>query len=271
MLKLLSISVLVLTVVLFPPAALAYFSQDAIPGETLYPVKRKLEEGILLIAKATPTTRSWFNSALVQRRYNETRALISKKDNDAAAQSLDELIDQTSVAVAEISQVQSSSQKRAFASNLSESMEEYSQGLQLAKEQLSSSNLASNNAENQISTDEDNDDSSLISASPKGSGTPAAATGPNPNIPTSFSASDEELEAKLEDALLELEDLQDQIERLESVENTSQNTQSPENAAVVTPQRIGTATLASELRRAINQYAGFFILSQEEEEGENDD
>ncbi|MBI3485624.1 hypothetical protein HY025_01620 [Candidatus Daviesbacteria bacterium] len=50
MVKLLATFILILTIMLFPPATLAYISQNSLPGDRLYPVKRGLEDGVLWLA-----------------------------------------------------------------------------------------------------------------------------------------------------------------------------------------------------------------------------
>lgn len=136
MLRIFSILVLILFIALLPPAALAYVSQDAIPGDQLYPVKRKLEDIILSVASISPTTRAWYALAYSRRRYDETTSLINKKDNTAASLTLKELVDQTSSVASEIQQVNSASQKIQLKEQLNTSIIEYQKGLNTAKTQL---------------------------------------------------------------------------------------------------------------------------------------
>ena len=59
MIKLLSIICLVLAIVLFPPAALALVSNNAVPGDATYPIKRALEVAIqptpVAVSSSAPT------------------------------------------------------------------------------------------------------------------------------------------------------------------------------------------------------------------------
>ena len=62
MIRLLSIITLILSIVLFPPASLALISNNAVPGDSIYPIKRFLEDGIYAVASITPGTKAWFSN-----------------------------------------------------------------------------------------------------------------------------------------------------------------------------------------------------------------
>jgi len=121
--KLLSVLILVLAIALFPPAVLAYVSQNAIPGDTTYPIKRKLEDGILLIASVNPSTKAWFSVEVSNRRFKESAALLSSgKDAD---QTLVELVSQTAVAQQDISHVSNDNQKQQLTADLNTNVSKY--------------------------------------------------------------------------------------------------------------------------------------------------
>ena len=54
MVRLLSTIVLILAIILFPPAVLALVSNNAVPGDSTYSIKRFLEDGIYTIASLNP-------------------------------------------------------------------------------------------------------------------------------------------------------------------------------------------------------------------------
>lgn len=143
MVKILSILSIILAIVLFPPAALALVSNNAVPGDFTYPIKRGLEAGIVKIASITPITRAWFSVERSNRRFRETTVLIVKGGN--FSKTLDELVDQTVVAVKEINNVENPAQKKELVTKLSESIKKYDEGLAKAEQQLES-NQASREA-----------------------------------------------------------------------------------------------------------------------------
>ncbi len=128
MVKLLSTISLILALVLFPPAALALVSNNAVPGDVTYPIKRTLEDIIFAAASIHPTTKAWFAAARSDRRFKEFTTLVTqgKKTGDV----LNELVEQTQIAANQIADVGDESQKKKLVEQLSESIKKYDQGLQ---------------------------------------------------------------------------------------------------------------------------------------------
>lgn len=192
MLRIISILVLILFIVLLPPAVLAYASQDALPGEGLYPVKRKLEDIILSLSTINPTTKAWFALAYSRRRFQETTSLIDKKENTAASKTLTELVSQTQSVASQIKQVNDPTQKKQLSTELRNSVTEYKQGLDEAQKQLNQGSIT------------------LPSPTPEASlnpieqATPTIAPSPTPNN-NSGEISNEELARQIEDAKKALE------------------------------------------------------------------
>lgn len=132
MARLLTILSLILILLLFPPASLALISNNAVPGEATYPIKRGLENVIYAVASIHPASKAWFSAARSERRFEELNILATRgKQID---QSLDELVEQTQVAAEEVAQISSQTQKVQLVEKLSQSIKKYDQGL----EQLSS-------------------------------------------------------------------------------------------------------------------------------------
>lgn len=120
--------ILVMALVLMPPTGLVLASQDAVPGDNTYPVKRGLEGVILKIASLNPRTKAFFDSDLSERRYKEAITLMSR--GNSADESLVELAQQTQAAAIALNQVSDPVVKQQLAQTLSEQINEYKKGLQ---------------------------------------------------------------------------------------------------------------------------------------------
>lgn len=127
MVKLLGIISLILTLVLFPPAALAVVSNNAVPGDATYPIKRGLENVIYAVASLNPVTKAWFAAARSDRRFQEVTALIAQ--GKKASETLNELVEQTQMAASQIDKVSDPVQKAKLISQLSNSIAKYDANL----------------------------------------------------------------------------------------------------------------------------------------------
>lgn len=125
--KLLTSLSLIVVIVLFPPATLALVSNNALPGDATYPIKRSLEEGIMMVASLTPVTKTWFTINRSNRRFEEVTGLIAK--GESATESLDELVVQTTKAAEEIKKIKDPIKKQEYINNLSSSIDSYNNKL----------------------------------------------------------------------------------------------------------------------------------------------
>lgn len=125
--RLVSIVLLILVIALFPPATLAVVSNNAVPGDSMYPIKRGLEDIIFAMASVNPAMRAWFAAARSDRRFQEVTLLIAQGKN--AGNTLNELIEQASVAANQIDQVTDPAEKDKLVSQLSDSIDKYDAGL----------------------------------------------------------------------------------------------------------------------------------------------
>ncbi|MBI4009335.1 hypothetical protein HY357_03810 [Candidatus Roizmanbacteria bacterium] len=128
MAKILSTVILILTIVLFPPAALAVISNNAVPGDAAYPIKRVLEDAIFAVASLNPTIKAWFAAARSDRRFKEFTSLVAQ--GKKGEETLNELVEQTQIAASQINQVKDDNQKQKLIQQLSESINKYDLGLQ---------------------------------------------------------------------------------------------------------------------------------------------
>ncbi|MBU1000332.1 hypothetical protein KKE78_02985 [Patescibacteria group bacterium] len=127
MTRLLSIITLVLALALFPPAVLAVVSNNAVPGEFTYPIKRGLEDVIYAIASLNPNTKALFAKARSDRRFQEITVLLTQ--GKEVSKVLNELIEQTQAAANEISKVKNPAEEEKLISQLLESITKYDAGL----------------------------------------------------------------------------------------------------------------------------------------------
>lgn len=127
MIRLLSIISIILAIVLFPPATLALVSNNAVPGDAAYPIKRTLEDGIYAVASLNPAVKAWFSAARSDRRFKEFSTLVAQ--GKSASNTLGELVSQTDVAAEEIKQVDDPVKKQELIAQLSDSIDKYSQKL----------------------------------------------------------------------------------------------------------------------------------------------
>ncbi len=263
MFKLLATVILILAIVLFPPAILAYVSQDALPGDTLYPVKRKLEDGVLFLASITPQTKAWYALAYSQRRYKETTGLIAKGENKAAGGSLKELVSQTSLAASDIQHVSDPTQKKALIQDLAKSLAEYHKGLTDAKEQLGQPKGQLQPTPTPATT---------ASPTPRGSATPKPSGSPKPSpsvsptaIPTlgptatpapSISDEDAELQKQIDDALAELDKIRAEIDSELNDSSSAPDLSSPSSLSRTSQQidQVNVDGLGDISSQAFQQY-----------------
>lgn len=125
--RLVSIVLLVLVIALFPPATLAVVSNNAVPGDSTYPIKRGLEDIIFAVASLNPTMRAWFAAARSDRRFQEVTILIAQ--GKKASDTLNELVEQAQIAANQIDQVSDPAQKEKLINQLSDSIDKYDVGL----------------------------------------------------------------------------------------------------------------------------------------------
>lgn len=125
--RLVGIVLLILVIALFPPATLAVVSNNAVPGDATYPIKRGLEDIIFAMASVNPAMRAWFAAARSDRRFQEVTLLLAQ--GKQAGDTLNELVKQAQIAANQIDQVSDPAQKATLLSQLSDSIDKYDAGL----------------------------------------------------------------------------------------------------------------------------------------------
>ncbi|MDP3726845.1 MAG: hypothetical protein Q8Q96_00845 [bacterium] len=82
--KIFNLTSWILLFTLAPFAVLAFLSQNSVPGDLFYPVKRGLEGIVLAAASASPATRVAFRTDLTERRFMEAQKLLLAKADTTA-------------------------------------------------------------------------------------------------------------------------------------------------------------------------------------------
>ncbi len=105
-----------------PFTVLILLSQNSIPGDFFYPVKRGLENIILAAASVSPTTKVAFRTGLTQTRFTEAQQLfVSKADTTAFT----DFVTEVSSTQKELSTVSNSQDKIQGADKAIAKIEEY--------------------------------------------------------------------------------------------------------------------------------------------------
>lgn len=146
MAKLLSLLILVAMFVLLIPTGLVLASQNAVPGDTAYPIKRKMEDVIVNIASLHPTTKAYFRVDLTNRRLDESIKLVGRQDSVLADKTLYEYAAQTNEAVKEIMQIQDQKTRREVAKKMLAELDAQKKKLDQLKVEQSKTGLSPTNA-----------------------------------------------------------------------------------------------------------------------------
>lgn len=237
MVKIISILVLVLTVILFPPAALALISNNAVPGDATYPIKRTLEDGIFAVVSLNSVTKAWFAKARSDRRFKEI-TILADQDKDVS-KTLNELIDQTDAAAKDITKIEGGFQKKRLLDQLSQSIQKYDKGLQ------------------EISKTTPKSLTPTLTPAP----TSQVQATPQPSPQTDYLDELERQQREIEEARRRLDEIKRRIEeetkRLEAPIPTPTPTSTPRQAAPVltpTPTPTPTSTPKSSNRHGAPQF-----------------
>jgi hypothetical protein len=106
---------------------LGIISQNSIPGDLLYPLKRIFENVALAAYSVRPVARAGFETQLVNNRFREAeKLLLVRKDT----QGLDSFISQIEATKETINSLQDEQQKQILNKQLAEAINNYQQRLQ---------------------------------------------------------------------------------------------------------------------------------------------
>lgn len=124
--KLFNISSWVVFFALLPLTVLIFLSQDSIPGDLFYPVKRSLENVILAAASVSPVTRAAFRTDLTETRFKEAQSLVVSKSNTSG---LSTFIDDVESTKQEVASLKNDTERGKAEEKLISKIEEYQTGL----------------------------------------------------------------------------------------------------------------------------------------------
>lgn len=131
--KILNTSSWVALIFLAPVALLIFLSQDTIPGDLFYPIKRGMEGVVLAAASVNPATRVAFRTDLTQKRFNEAEKLLLASagfseglvQSGQATKALDSLVNEVATAQEEVSSLSNSQNRTELTEKLIDKIDEY--------------------------------------------------------------------------------------------------------------------------------------------------
>lgn len=112
---------LVIIGILTPLTLLIAISQNAVPGDLFYPVKRGIEGVVLAAASVNPTTKALFKTDLSGRRFTEAYKLLARADTSG----LDLFVDEIETTKQAIITIADSRQKQQLQTKLVAKINEY--------------------------------------------------------------------------------------------------------------------------------------------------
>lgn len=221
MVRFFGIALIFLMIFLAPPSVLALISNNAVPGDATYPIKRTLEAGILTIASVHPSVKAAFTVERSSRRFLEAKKLIDTGEDDKAVNTLDELIGQTKDAVKEVTNVPAGNSKKQLVKKLTEQVKTYDKELEKAQKKITSQ--VSYETPPQITTPVPTQSNSVQqlynspSTSSVPSPSPTSVQSPTPvptkvdEIPASQTAQPVDLVQTIEETREELKEIQEEL------------------------------------------------------------
>lgn len=116
-----------------PVTVLILLSQNSVPGDLFYPIKRSMENVVLAAATVSPGTRAAFRTDLTTRRFDEAEKLLLGSSD---INGLKEFITEIQAAQGEVSAISNPVKKQELQKKIQTSIIEYEKRLDLVKTQL---------------------------------------------------------------------------------------------------------------------------------------
>lgn len=118
---------------LLPIATLILLSQNSIPGDLFYPIKRGMEGVVLAAASVSPATRAAFRTDLTTRRFDEAEKLLLTNSD---IKGLKDFVAEIQAAQTEVSAISDPTKKQKLQQKIQTSVIEYEKRLNEVKAQL---------------------------------------------------------------------------------------------------------------------------------------
>lgn len=131
--KFLNLGTWVILFALLPFTVLIFLSQNSIPGDFFYPVKRGLEGMVLAAASVSPTTRAAFRTDLTTRRFDEAEKLLLGASGTTG---LKDFVTEIQAAQNEVSAISDPVKKQELQQKIQTSVTEYEKRLGTVKVKL---------------------------------------------------------------------------------------------------------------------------------------
>ncbi len=116
----------ILLFLLAPFTVLVLLSQNSVPGDLVYPIKRGMENLILVAASVSPSSRIAFRTDLTERRFKEAQFLLVQKQD---IRSLSDFVTEVQQAQQEISKVSDPLHKKEASEKLIAKIDIYQEQL----------------------------------------------------------------------------------------------------------------------------------------------
>lgn len=116
-----------------PITVLIFLSQDSIPGNLFYPVKRSLENVILAAASVSPATRAAFRTDLTTKRFDEAEKLLLGSSGNNG---LKDFVTEIQAAQNEVSAISDPIKQKELQQKVQTSIKDYEKRLDAVKVKL---------------------------------------------------------------------------------------------------------------------------------------
>lgn len=131
--KFFNISSWIVFFALLPVTVLIFLSQNTVPGDLFYPVKRSMESVILAAASVSPATRAAFRTDLTTRRFDEAEKLLLGASGTTG---LKDFVTEIQAAQNEVSAISDPVKKEKLQQKIQTSVTEYEKRLDTVKVKL---------------------------------------------------------------------------------------------------------------------------------------
>lgn len=118
---------------LAPFTILILLSQNSVPGDFFYPIKRGMENVVLAAASVSPAAKVAFRTNLTERRFSEAEKLLLAKSDTTA---LDDFVQEVAITQEAVATLSDPTQKQESTKTLVNKIEEYQTKLTQLQQQV---------------------------------------------------------------------------------------------------------------------------------------